>query len=70
MASTHDVPRITSGDTRSRTFRDKESALFGTIVVFGARADITVAEPAIESFFPADGATADLLRAAAASHYA
>lgn len=43
------------GDGRRLTF-------FSTIATFGTALDITVAELAIESFFPADAATADALR--------
>ena len=35
------------------------------MTTFGTATDITVSELSIESFFPADSATADLLRAAA-----
>jgi hypothetical protein len=41
-------------------------ALFSTITVFGTPIDITLAELAIESFFPADPQTAEALRRAAA----
>ena len=37
-------------------------ALFSTITVFGTPIDITVSELALESFFPADAATAHALR--------
>jgi transcriptional regulator with XRE-family HTH domain len=37
-------------------------SLFSTIATFGTALDITLAELAIESFFPADRATADALR--------
>jgi hypothetical protein len=40
-----------------------ELAFFSTIATFGIPADITVAELAIESFFPANPFTADVLRA-------
>lgn len=40
-----------------------ELAFFSTIATFGIPADITVAELAIESFFPADPFTSDVLRA-------
>ncbi|SDC12188.1 helix-turn-helix domain-containing protein [Actinokineospora iranica] len=46
---------------RLRT-RDAELAFFGTVTTFGTPLDITVAELAIESFFPADQATAEALR--------
>jgi transcriptional regulator with XRE-family HTH domain len=39
-------------------------SFISTITVFGAVHDITLEELAIESFYPADNATADLLRAA------
>lgn len=37
-------------------------SLFGTITVFGTPVDITLSELALESFFPADAETAELLR--------
>ncbi len=37
-------------------------SLFSTTTIFGTPVDITLAELAIESFFPADAATADMLR--------
>jgi hypothetical protein len=40
-----------------------ELALFSTVTVFGTALDITLAELAIEAFYPADGRTADLLAA-------
>jgi transcriptional regulator with XRE-family HTH domain len=39
-----------------------ELALFSTVAVFGTPADVTVAELAIEAFFPADRATAELMQ--------
>lgn len=42
---------------------DQELALFCTVAVFGSPADITVAELAIESFFPADTRTSEFLLA-------
>jgi transcriptional regulator with XRE-family HTH domain len=45
-----------------------ELAFFSTIATFGIPADITVAELAIESFFPANPFTADVLRSRQASH--
>ena len=39
-----------------------ELALFSTITVFGTPVDVTLAELALESFFPADAASAALLR--------
>ncbi|WP_217911412.1 hypothetical protein [Myxococcus sp. AM011] len=41
-------------------------SFIGTTTVFGTPVDITLAELAIESFFPADAATGELLREAAA----
>ena len=41
---------------------DRELAFFSTIATFGTALDITLAELAIEAFFPADQATADYLR--------
>lgn len=43
----------------------RELALLSTITVFGTPLDITLAELALESFFPADAATAEALRALA-----
>ncbi len=37
-------------------------SFFSTTMMFGTPVDITLSELAIESFFPADGATADLLK--------
>jgi transcriptional regulator with XRE-family HTH domain len=42
---------------------DRELRFFSTLATFGTAVDITVAELAIESFFPADAATAEELRA-------
>ena len=42
---------------------DRELAFFSTVATFGTPLDITVAELAIESFFPADPDTASVLRA-------
>jgi transcriptional regulator with XRE-family HTH domain len=41
---------------------DGELAFFSTVTTFGTPLDVTVAELAIESFFPADAATAAALR--------
>jgi transcriptional regulator with XRE-family HTH domain len=41
-------------------------SLFSTTTVFGTPLDITLSELALESFFPADAATADALRSLAA----
>ncbi|WP_216217386.1 helix-turn-helix domain-containing protein [Amycolatopsis aidingensis] len=43
----------------------QELAFFSTVATFGTPLDITLAELSIESFFPADPATAALLRARA-----
>jgi hypothetical protein len=40
-------------------------SFFGTITVFGTPLDVTLAELAIESMFPADPQTAELLAGAA-----
>ena len=45
---------------------DRELAFFSTVATFGTPLDITVAEFAIESFFPADPGTAAVLRGRAA----
>ncbi|MPY87575.1 MAG: helix-turn-helix domain-containing protein [Luteitalea sp.] len=42
-------------------------SFFSTTTIFGTPIDITLSELAIESFFPADTATAEALRAAAAT---
>jgi transcriptional regulator with XRE-family HTH domain len=64
------APSATPGDTVSRLFvplvlRTGEGQLtfFSTLATFGTARDITVAELAVESFFPADAATAAVLRA-------
>jgi MmyB-like transcription regulator ligand binding domain len=41
---------------------DRELAFFSTVATFGTPLDVTVAELAIESFFPADPDTASVLR--------
>jgi transcriptional regulator with XRE-family HTH domain len=41
---------------------DAELTFFSTIATFGTAIDVTIAELAIESFFPADGATAEYLQ--------
>jgi transcriptional regulator with XRE-family HTH domain len=46
---------------------DAHLAFFSTMTTFGTPMDVTVAELAIESFFPADVATADALRDLATS---
>jgi transcriptional regulator with XRE-family HTH domain len=45
-------------------YRGRELSFFSTVSTFGTPLDITVAELAIESFFPADAGTAELLREA------
>ena len=44
---------------------DHELTFISTVTTFGTAVDITVSELSIESFFPADAATAELLRVAA-----
>jgi MmyB-like transcription regulator ligand binding domain len=44
-----------------------ELSFISTIATFGTAVDITVAEMAIESFFPADDATAEAVRATASA---
>jgi len=43
---------------------DRELRFFSTVATFGTAVDITMSELAIESFFPADAATAEALRGA------
>jgi transcriptional regulator with XRE-family HTH domain len=43
---------------------DRELAFFSTVATFGTPLDVTVAELAIESFFPADADTSAVLRGA------
>lgn len=49
------------------TFRTQagDLSLFSTIATFGTAVDITLADLAIEAFFPADAATSEVLRAMA-----
>ena len=42
---------------------DGELVFFGTVATFGTPLDVTVAELVIESFFPADAHTAEVMRA-------
>ena len=49
---------------RIRSAAGAELRFFSTIATFGTAVDITVAELSIESFFPADAATAAAMRAA------
>jgi transcriptional regulator with XRE-family HTH domain len=64
-------PPVPHGDGASRlmvTLRLKSAlgdlAFFSTVATFGTAVDVTLAELSIETFFPADAATADALRAA------
>ena len=41
---------------------DDVLSFFSTVTTFGTAADVTLAELAIEAFFPADEATAEYLR--------
>jgi hypothetical protein len=41
----------------------RELSFFSTVATFGTARDITVEELAVESFFPADPGTAEVLRA-------
>ena len=52
---------IGSGAAASRTDHGTLS-LISTTMVFGTPVDVTLSELAIEAFFPADAATADLLQ--------
>jgi transcriptional regulator with XRE-family HTH domain len=65
------VERATPPDTAELLFvplvlrsGDQELTFFSTIATFGTALDITAAELAIESFFPADESTATALRTA------
>jgi hypothetical protein len=64
-------PAQPGGHTASEVFvplvfrsGDRELRFFSTVATFGTAVDITVSELAIESFFPADGPTAEALRGA------
>jgi transcriptional regulator with XRE-family HTH domain len=46
---------------------DRDLSFFSTVATFGTAVDITVADLAIESFFPADRATEEALRAGASA---
>lgn len=63
-ASESDVDHVPDGSVvvplRYR-FGDQELSLFSTTTVFGTPMDVTVAELAIESFYPADESTMDFL---------
>jgi transcriptional regulator with XRE-family HTH domain len=64
-----DVPHEPAHDivlpTRLR-YGDRVLSFFSTVTTFGTAADVTLAELAIEAFFPADDETADYLRTRAA----
>ena len=49
---------------------DSVLSMFGTTTVFGTPVDITLSELTLETFFPADAATAEALRAAHAARRA
>ena len=59
-----DVAALLFVPLRIRMPRGPELALFSTVATFGTSRDVTLAELSIESFFPADEATAAVLRAA------
>ncbi|MGH3694945.1 MAG: hypothetical protein ACRDRX_13320 [Pseudonocardiaceae bacterium] len=68
------APGPPSDDLASRLFvplvlrhNGRELSFFSTIATFGTALDITVAELSIESFFPADAATADAVASLSAS---
>ena len=52
---------------RLRMAGGQELAFFSTTTLFGTPVDVTLAELAIEAFFPADSATAAALSAGSAS---
>lgn len=73
-----DYPTPPAGDRRPEDYGgvvipfqlmvgDTLLSLFGTTTVFGTPVDITLSELTLETFFPADAATADVLRAAHAA---
>jgi len=62
-ATSHDTPSMLFVPLVLRTAAGERLTFFSTIATFGTALDITVAELAIESFFPADEATAEALRA-------
>jgi hypothetical protein len=69
-AGDDDVPHEPSHDitlpTRLR-YGDRVLSFFSTVTTFGTAADVTLAELAIEAFFPADDETAGFLRERAAA---
>jgi len=58
----HDTPSMLFVPLVLRTVDGQRLSFFSTIATFGTALDITVAELAIESFFPADAETAEVLR--------
>ena len=66
----HDGRDVDAGDPAAllfttlhlRTTEGADLALFSTVATFGTARDVTLAELSIESFFPADAATAAALR--------
>ena len=71
-APEHDEPTETIGDIavplHIRSAAGAELRFFSTMATFGTAVDITVAELSIESFFPADAATAAAMREAVRSY--
>jgi hypothetical protein len=59
----HDAANAIAVPLRLRAEDGGELAFFSTVATFGTAVDITVAELAIESFFPADEPTAEAVRA-------
>jgi transcriptional regulator with XRE-family HTH domain len=62
-ADVHDPASMLFVPLRLRTAGGLELSFFSTLATFGTAVDITLAELAIESFFPADAETAEALRA-------
>ena len=58
------TPRARSSSRCVFRAADRELRFFSTVATFGTAVDITMSELAIESFFPADAATAEALRGA------
>lgn len=44
------------------SYQDRQVSLFSTITTFGTPQDITLEEISIESYYPADAESADILR--------
>lgn len=63
----HDAAHDIVLPTRMR-YGDRVLSFFSTVTTFGAAADVTLAELAIEAFFPADAETAEFLRRRAAGN--